>query len=69
MPVVTAFIDELRRTFGREEIDAMIARGIRDLDGTFHARENGHEVGAPVPLDNGIALSKCSPWNDKPEVL
>lgn len=54
MPVVTAFIDQLREVFGREYIDDIIRAGIRGKP-VFHATENGHEVGTPVyqglPLD------------------
>jgi hypothetical protein len=46
MPIVDAFVDQLRETFGREEIDRCIVEGLRD--GHFHARENGHELGKPV---------------------
>lgn len=49
MPKVAAFIDQLREVFGREPIDQAIREGMRD--GTFHARENGHEVGKPVEFD------------------
>lgn len=54
MPVVDAFIDELREIFGREEIDRSIVEGLRD--GSFHARENGHEVGALMKPDNAVSL-------------
>lgn len=54
MPVVTAFIDQLREAFGREYIDDIIRAGMRGKP-VFHATENGHEVGTPVyqgsPLD------------------
>lgn len=54
MPVVDAFIDELRAMFGREAIDRAIVEGLRD--GTFHARENGYEVGVPVAIDQERAV-------------
>lgn len=54
MPVVTAFVDQLREAFGREYIDNIIRAGIRGQP-VFHATENGHAVGTPVyrgaPLD------------------
>jgi hypothetical protein len=64
MPIVAAFIDQLREAFGREGIDQAIRSGMRD--GTFHARENGHEVGAPVKDEPGrtVRLSDMSPYND-----
>ncbi len=56
MPLVTAWIDELRAVFGREEIDAQIIAATRDGLPTFHAQENGHSVGAPLPV-GGRAVS------------
>ena len=48
MPITAAWIDELRRVFGREYIDQQIRRGLKG-DGVFQATENGHEIGrAPV---------------------
>lgn len=44
MPQVAAFIDELRAVFGVEEINAQIKLGMQGAQ-TFHAVENGHEVG------------------------
>lgn len=44
MPQVTAFIDELREAFGTEEINAQIKLGMQGAQ-TFHAVENGIEVG------------------------
>ena len=45
MPLVTAFIDEMREAFGKGAIDAQIRLGM-DGHGTFWARENGIEVGS-----------------------
>jgi hypothetical protein len=66
MPIVDAFIDSLRQLFGREQIDIAIVQGI--ADGTFHARENGHEVGRPLPEVPGypLTLAKMVPWSDVP---
>lgn len=47
MPTVAAWIDELRAAFGREVIDEAIRKGMAGLP-TFHASENGHEVGTPL---------------------
>lgn len=44
MPQVAAFIDELREAFGAEEINAQIKLGMQGAQ-TFHAVENGIEVG------------------------
>lgn len=57
MPIIDAFIDELRETFGREGIDRSIVDGLRD--GSFHALENGHELGKPVEY-GGITLDKMT---------
>ncbi len=55
MPVVTAWIDDLRLTFGASDVTAWIRQG--GADGTFYARENGHEVGAPIPAPaNAISV-------------
>lgn len=44
MPLVTTLIDELREAFGTDEINAQIKLGIQGAQ-TFHASENGIEVG------------------------
>lgn len=47
MPQTAAFIDSLRKAFGREGIDRSIKRGIKGEEGWFHAVESGHQVGTP----------------------
>lgn len=47
MPMVTAFIDDLRAAFGKEMIDGQIRKGMRG-EPVFHAVENGHQVGTPI---------------------
>lgn len=47
MPIVTAFIDECREVFGKEQINAAIKAGM-DGQQTFWARENGVEVGTRI---------------------
>lgn len=44
MPLVAALIDEMREAFGAEEINAQIKLGMQGAQ-TFHASENGIEVG------------------------
>lgn len=44
MPLVTAWIDEMREAFGDEGINQSIKDGL-DGEPTFWARENGIEVG------------------------
>ena len=43
MPECAAFLDELRRVFGKDEVDGWIRVGLKR--GTFYAQENGHVVG------------------------
>lgn len=50
MPTVAGWIDNLRAAFGADMIDAAIRAGIAGQD-TFHAIENGHEVGTPIPYN------------------
>jgi hypothetical protein len=47
MPETAAWIDELRRVFGAEEIDGAIRAGLRG-EPRFHAVEGDHEVGTPI---------------------
>lgn len=44
MPEVAAFIDEMRDVFGAAMINEQIRLGMHGAE-TFHASENGHEVG------------------------
>lgn len=43
MPLVTAWIDHMRAVFGAEAVTGWIRQGMADE--TFHAKENGHEIG------------------------
>ncbi len=45
MPVVTAWIDELRLAFGKDTIDSAVRQGL--ADGSFWAMENGMVIGSP----------------------
>lgn len=55
MPECSAFIDDLRATFGAAAIDGAIRAGLRD--GTFTAMEAGHQVGAPFcPWPPGVKV-------------
>lgn len=47
MPLCAAFIDEMREAFGAEEINAQVKLGMQGAQ-TFHASENGIEVGTPA---------------------
>lgn len=49
MPSVARFLDDLRNAFGYGLIDEQIRKGHREGKPTFHATENGHELGTPFP--------------------
>ncbi|NML62256.1 hypothetical protein HHL21_14460 [Massilia sp. RP-1-19] len=53
MPVVAAWIDDLRHTFGTEYIDRIIKEGVRGKP-VFFASENGHTVGTAVPVGTRV---------------
>ncbi len=55
MPLVTAWIDDLRAAFGPDDINTTIKAGIGGLP-CFYASENGHHVGVPLPAI-GAAVS------------
>lgn len=60
MPITTAFIDECREVFGEDMVNAQIKLGMQGAQ-TFHATENGQEVGAPMPSFDelkGITLDR-----------
>ncbi|OGT03312.1 MAG: hypothetical protein A2143_08055 [Gallionellales bacterium RBG_16_57_15] len=74
MPETAAFIDVCRETFGKECVNEMIRLGIEGAQ-TFHAAENGIEVGTAMPgFDElkGITLDRMvlrekkeEPWTKK----
>lgn len=47
MPNTAAFVDELRRVFGADQVDPSIRAGMRGVPGKFHAVEGEHEIGTP----------------------
>lgn len=59
MPTVTAIIDDLRANFGQVVVEAI--RGGMEGQQTFHAIENGHEVGTPIAYtpEKSISLAEC----------
>jgi len=60
MPGTAEFIDACREAFGTDDVNAQIKLGMQGAK-TFHARENGNEVGTAMPgWDElrGIALNK-----------
>jgi len=44
MPLIAAFIDDMREAFGRDKIDSAIRNGMRGGD-LFFASENGITIG------------------------
>ncbi len=48
MPTTAAWVDELRRVFGADQVDPSIRAGMGGVPGKFHAIENGHEIGTPT---------------------
>lgn len=52
MPEITAWLDGLRSAFGADCINQAVRRGIAGRP-TFHAAENGIEVGTPRPTPYG----------------
>ncbi len=60
MPITTAWIDDLRKTFGRAYIDAIVRQGLRG-EPVFFASENGHVIGTAAPV--GIRAGKDARGN------
>lgn len=67
MPQVAAWVDELRECFGRAEIDRQIAGGMAGRP-TFHASENGMEIGTPIEWDAARAINAGQMVIGKPNV-
>jgi len=62
MPETAAFIDAVREAFEKEYINSIIRAGMSGA-GTFHASENGYEIGSrPAPGSFSIALDKMVLW-------
>lgn len=47
MPTVAAFVDEMRKAFGADQVDPSIRAGLRGEPDKFWACEAGHELGTP----------------------
>lgn len=56
MPLVAAFIDDLRAAFGAECINDIIRAGLQGQP-VFHASENGYQIGTPLPSVEGKSIS------------
>lgn len=60
MPLVAAFIDDLRAAFGADAVNAHIRRGMAGEPG-FWASENGHILGTKMPeCGNAITADRMS---------
>lgn len=59
MPVVTAFIDDLRKVFGTDMINGQMRKGMKG-EPTFWASENGREIGT-----RDTSARSSVQWNNK----
>ena len=57
MPLVTAWVNDLRGAFGTDLIDGLIAKATTEGLPTFYASENGYTVGVPLPALGGTEIS------------
>lgn len=57
MPTTAAFIDSLRREFGKLDIDQQIRKGLNG-EPTFWAEENGRTIGTKP--EDGDAISSAN---------
>lgn len=60
MPIVAAFIDDMRAAFGVDVVNAGIRNGLRPdcaPHERFYATENGHTLGAPYVPDPAKVIS------------
>ena len=56
MPLVTAWIDDLRGAFGTDLIDGLIRKATVEGLPTFYASEGGRQVGVPLPALRGVEV-------------
>jgi hypothetical protein len=56
MPFTASIIDDFRTNWPESGVVQAVRAGI-DGQPTFHAKENGHEVGTPIPYDPDKAIS------------
>lgn len=66
MPLTAAWIDALREAFGRDAIDPQIRAAVKDGLPTFHASENGREVGVAA-VRRGIEISAAQMVIQRPK--
>jgi hypothetical protein len=56
MPFTASIIDDFRSNWPEAGVVQSVRAGL-DGQPTFHAKENGHEVGTPIPYDPAKASS------------
>lgn len=61
MPTVAGWIDDLRDAFGASVVNEAIRAGMAGHP-AFYARENGHEVGTPIPYRPECCVRYTPPW-------
>lgn len=66
MPFTTAIIDDFRAHWPEAGVVEAVKAGMQGQP-VFHASENGHSVGTPLPYDARQAISladvSIGPWN------
>lgn len=67
MPLVTAWIDDLRGAFGTDLIDGLIRKATVEGLPTFYASEGGRTVGVPLPALRGVEISAANMVINPPE--
>lgn len=67
MPLVTAWVNDLRGAFGTDLIDGLIAKATTEGLPTFYASENGYTVGVPLPALGGTEISAADMVINPPE--
>ena len=67
MPLVTAWIDDLRGAFGTDVIDGLIRKATVEGLPTFYASEAGRTVGVPLPALRGVEISAADMVINPPE--
>ena len=58
MPLVSAWIDEMRLAFGHGDVSGWVRDGL--AAGTFHAKEAGAEIGTPQDYPGAISLAEIT---------
>ena len=60
--MVSAWVDEMRAAFGKDEIDGQMRAGMKGAP-VFYASENGHQVGTPCYRGKRVGfdpVTKCA---------